>query len=105
MDFRHMQKAVHQTSIDSGFWADIGLMGENDLFLANKFVLMHSEISEAYEEFRKIERSDELIEEELADAVIRIMDFAEFCGYDLAEAISKKNSYNRTREYKHSKRF
>ena len=105
MDFGHMQKAVHQTSVDSGFWADIGFIGENDLFLANKFVLMHSEISEAYEEFRKIERSDELIEEELADAVIRIMDFAEFCEYDLEKAIAKKNTHNRTRPYKHSKRF
>lgn len=42
---------------------------------------------------------------ELADIVIRAMDFAEEFGIDLAAAVEEKISYNKTREYRHGKQF
>ena len=43
--------------------------------------------------------------EELADAVIRILDEAEFRGINLESVIREKHAYNITRAYKHGKRF
>lgn len=42
---------------------------------------------------------------ELADAVIRIGDLVFLLGGDLQAAIAEKHEYNRTRPYKHGKKF
>lgn len=42
---------------------------------------------------------------ELADAVIRIGDLSFLLGGDLEAAIAEKHEYNRTRPYKHGKKF
>lgn len=64
--------------------------------------LIHSEISEALEGLRKNQMDDHLLhrpmaEVELADALIRILDFAGMKGYDLGGAVREKLDYNRTR--------
>ena len=75
-------------------------------------LLMHSEISEAVEFLRLPDVDIDSIwyEEdgkpegciiELADVVIRIMDFAEQHDLDLSSAILAKMRYNLTREYRH----
>lgn len=66
-------------------------------------MLMVSEISEAMEGARKNLMDDKLphrpMEEvELADCVIRIMDYCGGRGLDIAGAIIEKMEYNRTRE-------
>lgn len=38
---------------------------------------------------------------ELADALIRILDYAEYRGYNLEQAIYLKHEYNKTRTHKH----
>lgn len=65
--------------------------------------LIHSEISEAMEGYRKDLPDDKLshrrmIEVELADAMIRIGDLATYLGCDLGGAIVEKMAFNRTRE-------
>ena len=42
-------------------------------------------------------------EEEMADAVIRILDFCGYYGYDIQGAVDAKMAYNKTRPYKHGK--
>lgn len=64
--------------------------------------LIHSELSEALEGIRKNKMDDHLpqrpnAEVELADAVIRIFDFARKKGYDLAGAWVEKSLYNLSR--------
>lgn len=59
--------------------------------------------SEAFEGLRKNLMDDKLphrpmAEAEMADAVIRIMDFCGHKGYDLAGAIAEKIEYNKNRE-------
>lgn len=71
--------------------------------------LFHSEISEATEEVRRgnpplyfkdlIKPQGEAVE--LADVVIRIMDYFAYNGWDLEKVIRYKIDYNRTREYRH----
>lgn len=69
---------------------------------AEMICLMHSELSEAMEGERKGLMDDHLpnrrmAEVELADAVIRICDYSDYCGYDLAGAILDKLKYNAQR--------
>lgn len=77
--------------------------------------LIHSEVSEILEEFRaghgateKYYREDgkpEGVPVELADVIIRCMDMADYYGIDLEEAIREKYEFNKTRPYKHGKKF
>lgn len=66
---------------------------------ATKIALIHSELSEALEGFRKDKMDDHLqyrksAEVELADALIRIFDLAGALGLDLAGATMEKLVYN-----------
>lgn len=65
--------------------------------------LIHSEISEAMEGERKDLMDDKLphrkmAEVELADAIIRILDYSAGFNYDIAGAVSEKLEYNKTRK-------
>jgi len=64
--------------------------------------LMHSELSEALEGERKDLMDDHLphrrmAEVELADAIIRILDYSGEFGYDLQGAFDEKMAYNAMR--------
>ena len=68
-----------------------------------RFALIHSEITEAFEGERKNLMDDHLphrkmVEVELADALIRIFDYAGEYDLDLGGALIEKLEYNRTRE-------
>lgn len=65
--------------------------------------LIHSEISEAMEGERKNLEDDKLphrrmAEVELADALIRIFDYAGAFGYDLQGAFEEKMAFNKRRK-------
>jgi NTP pyrophosphatase (non-canonical NTP hydrolase) len=67
-----------------------------------RFALMHSELSEAFEALRKDLMDDHLptrkgVEAELADAIIRIMDYCGDNHLDIGGAVIEKLEYNRQR--------
>lgn len=91
-------------SYEAGWWSDpltgrdIGVGAQ----VPTKLLLIHSEISEACEAWRKGAMDDKLpsrqgIEVELADALIRICDLAGALGLDLGGAVEDKLLYNQTR--------
>ena len=109
-----LQRKIHQGNVDAGWWTDLdtlqGLAEEcrirtrfGKALVAEKLVLIHSEVSEAMEASRKNLMDDKLthrkgVEVELADAVIRILDLAGALELDLAGAIQEKLAYNAVRE-------
>lgn len=97
--FRAIQEKVYAVAQSKGWWDKPRNDGE-------LIALMHSELSEGLEALRKDLISDHLpefkgIEEELADVVIRIMDYSEARGLRVAEAIVAKIRFNETRERMH----
>lgn len=100
--FTITQANVYETAQAKG-WYENGSPNEGE-----RIALMHSELSEALEAIRKDpDKPSEHIpcftglEEELADVVIRIMDFAQHKNLQVAQAILAKAAYNRTRPHKH----
>lgn len=111
--FKGLQTDAFQINQDHGFnetWQRAVASGDAEFINAVKGLkigLIHGELSEALEGVRKGNPPDNHIPEftseeaELADAVIRIMNYASDCGARLAEAIVAKNEYNRARPFKH----
>lgn len=99
-EFAGMQRLVHDNAKAHG-WHDKAI--EEGTALA----LIHSEVSEALDGARHGNPPSEhisqfsAVEEELADVVIRCMDWAQARGYRLAEAIAAKHEFNKDRPFRH----
>lgn len=99
---------IFKDNVDRGWW-DMGVENRNK---AEMLMLMVTELAEACEALRKPHLKDEHLPDEdavgleLADTVIRIMDYCGAYNIDLGDLIVKKLDYNRTRAYKHgNKKF
>lgn len=96
----------HGGMVELGWWNDLktgGSLIDAPRIVPEKLCLVHSEVSEALEGYRKDLMDDKLphrkmIEVELADAVIRICDLAGAMKLDLGGAVAEKMQYNSRRE-------
>lgn len=101
----YWEKVVHQNAVKHGFW------DEKPSF-AEIVALCHSELSEALEADRAGEpliycKNDkpEGKAVELADCIIRILDWMGSENIDAEDVIATKHAYNETRPYKHGKNY
>jgi NTP pyrophosphatase (non-canonical NTP hydrolase) len=97
MDIKKWIDLCYNTAKEKGWWDFERSDGE-------LIALMHSELSEALEAMRN-DLGKEAIAEELADCCIRIFDFCGARNIDLEEALKKKAEKNKSRPYRHGKKF
>lgn len=100
---KELTKEIHQDNIDAGWWTDLKTGEKKDRNVGELLCLVHSEISEAMEGYRKDLMDDKLnhrkmFEVEIADALIRIFDLAGAHDLDLGTAMAEKRAFNKMRE-------
>lgn len=117
-----LQAVMHRLSREKGWWPQLDDKNSSpaekkklvEATIPEKLVLIHSEVSEAMEEYRRRKRITEVsfgeddeeekpegLPIELADVVIRVFDLAEALHIDLGYWIVRKYEYNQTRKKRH----
>lgn len=101
-NLNELVKTCYNASFEAGWHTDLKTGELLDRNKGEMLCLIHSEISEAMEGERKGLMDDHLpnrtmAEVELADALIRICDYAGRFGYDLGGAVLEKLEYNKNR--------
>lgn len=93
---------VHGRNVAAGWWSDLQTGERKERNVGELLCLVHSEISEGLEGYRKNLKDNHLtsrpmLEVEMADAVIRILDLCGGLGLDLGGALVDKLAYNAER--------
>ncbi len=100
MEISQIQEEVHRTAVEHGWW-------ENPRPTGEVLMLMVTELAEAMEAYRDGNPESEKIsgfsqmEEELADVIIRLLDYAGGENLDIEGALLAKMAYNEKRPYRH----
>jgi NTP pyrophosphatase (non-canonical NTP hydrolase) len=107
-DLDDLAHTLHARAKAKGFYDPIDNMDEKDyvVFYLKQLAMVHSEVTEVLEAIRK-DKGDDLVVEELADIIIRVLDFwahlsqSGYTNVSIQEALNKKIEVNEKRAYMH----
>lgn len=97
--------SIHSNAINKGFW-EPNTPDNHTIFYLKQLAMIHSEVSEVLEAIRK-EKGEEVIVEEMADTLIRLLDLWAGMKRDgavktlLTDALLQKVSINTSRPKMH----
>lgn len=108
-DVNILAKQITVWNMYQGFWTNT----DQDLTLqerATRLALIHSEVSEVLEAIRTDAQDDKIPYlkgevAEMADVIIRCLDYCGRYGINIGEAVRDKMRYNQTRPKMHGKKF
>ena len=104
MTIDELVKKCHSGAVDRGFWDIPDKL--DPMIQTVKIARAHSELSEAFEEIKKVDTDYAHLMEELADTIITVCDMAgSYDWLSLEEAINKKLGINNKRPYRHGGRL
>lgn len=105
MNLNEWTQEIHENALNHGWW-------DESRGFAEVIALCHSELSEALEEDRSGRgmlyfngTKPEGVAVELIDCIIRILDYLGAANVDVEKIMAVKHEYNKTRPYKHGKRY
>ena len=94
MTLQELQKALMELAEEKGFGTS-----PDEINVGEKFAMIHSEVTEAYEAYRK-KQDIEIIGEELSDVIQRVVHLAGILDIDIQEALKNKLAKSHDRELK-----
>lgn len=98
-ELTYLGSAVHDIKVAKGWSITTSESWHDKHEIPAVLTLIHSEVSEACEAFRRDDRAG--FQEELADVLIRVVGLAHGMGIDLGAEVLAKVEKNRGREYRH----
>jgi NTP pyrophosphatase (non-canonical NTP hydrolase) len=104
-DLNELAFAIHTNAVRKGFW-DANTEDNRIIFYLKQIAMIHSECSETLEAIRK-EKGDEIVVEELADIIIRVLDLwagmslDQYTNASLKDVLYAKVKTNETRPMMH----
>lgn len=97
MILKEYVEEAHKVAVEHGWW-------DSERRTAEVIMMIVTELAEAVQEHRTNGNSDKF-KEEIADVFIRLCDMCGKYGIDIEKEIERKHEINKTRPYKHGKKY